>query len=1057
MVQVYDLCQREGSAGHRWPRASRRRSLRLIPFTTLPAESRSKPMSIRNARLGFARTIEHPGKHTRSTPRAMVDDDVHGNLQFGAFELSIRERALRRGGAVLPLGGRALDLLIYLAGRPGEVIAKQELIDHVWSDVTVEEGSLRVHVAAIRKALGDGQFGNRYIANIKGRGYSFVGTVSLTRSKESRKDKIRHQGRLPVRPITMIGRETVVSEASEKLRNERFVTLLGPGGIGKTTIALAVGRAVTEEFGGNVHFVDLESLTDPRHVAGAVATSLGRALKSKDPGLELVDLVRSRKLLIILDSCEHVIEAVARVAEQLCQETEQVYLLATSRELLKVEGEHCCRVLPLDFPPESSEQTANLVLRYPAARLFAQRVAARAGSFVLTDEEAPFVAEMCRKLDGIPLAIELAAGQVAALGIRNTVARLVSRLELLKLSHRTAVPRHRTLKATLDWSYELLSDAERIVFRRIAPFVGHFTLEGARYVAGELGVGTGEIFDAVASLVEKSLIVTRLDQTQAQYRLLDTTRAYALEKLEEHAEVDVVLRRHAEYVAGYLESQRAALSALLKAESGAAYPGPSGNIHPAPEWSFGPRGNKQIVTGLAAASAHSSQLGNIRAALEWSFGQHGDDEIATRLAAASTELFLELSLLIECRFWAERAIARLGDQHKNSRREMEIYASLSFALMHSEGSSEPVREAFSRALDIAAMQGDLVYELRLLSGLFMYYRWSIDINAALDIASRSKEVALRTKNHDDIALAESMLAAAHHLVGNHIVAQKHFESGLSHCAFGLGFRAGRHLFHHSSLLLAGMARCLLYRGLLDQSLDYAKRAIEEGEKSNHPATLCRSLSLVLAVYLALKDSRRSDQYIGQLTDLAAAYSLKPYRAVATGLRGQWLLLQNNLREGIPLLKRALEELHTQRHEMLNMEFVCDLGAGLIALGEHEEALTITASAIEAQHHGGKYLYMPALFRMKGLILASRSAEHYFEAEGSLLSAIDWAKRQSATLFELKAATELAELFLRQGRMPEAYKYLSGALDRMPGGTVSPDHARALQILDRLQSETEAVG
>src|ERR1700738_181381 len=147
-------------------------------------------MSIRNARLGFARKIEHPDKQTRSRPRAMVDDDAQGNLQFGPFELSSRERVLRRDGVVLPLGGRALDLLIYLAGRPGEVIAKQELIDHVWPDVTGEEGSIRVHVAAIRKALGDGQFGNRYIANIKGRGYSFVGTIApLVRSVEGRNDR----------------------------------------------------------------------------------------------------------------------------------------------------------------------------------------------------------------------------------------------------------------------------------------------------------------------------------------------------------------------------------------------------------------------------------------------------------------------------------------------------------------------------------------------------------------------------------------------------------------------------------------------------------------------------------------------------------------------------------------------------------------------------------------------------------------------------------------------------------------------------------------------------
>jgi tetratricopeptide (TPR) repeat protein len=250
---------------------------------------------------------------------------------------------------------------------------------------------------------------------------------------------------------------------------------------------------------------------------------------------------------------------------------------------------------------------------------------------------------------------------------------------------------------------------------------------------------------------------------------------------------------------------------------------------------------------------------------------------------------------------------------------------------------------------------------------------------------------------------------------------------------------------------------MLFRGLLDRSLDYAKRSIEEGEKSNHPATLCRSLSLVLPVYLALADSRRSEQYIAQLTELAAAHSLKPYCAVATGLRGRWLLLQNDLHEGIPLLKRALEELHAQRHESLSMDFVCDLAAGLIAMGEHQEALTMTVTAIDEQHRGGKLLYMPALFRMKGLILASRSAGDYFEAEESLLSAIDWAKRQSANLFELMAATDLAELLLKQGRVPEAYKHLKEAFDRMPAGIGSPVHERALQMFNRRRSGIRALG
>ena len=191
---------------------------------------------------------------------------------------------------------------------------------------------------------------------------------------------------------------------------------------------------------------------------------MGLVLKSNDESIELVDLIRSRRLLIILDNCEHVIKAAASLAEQLFQEAEQVHLLTTSCELLRVEGEHCCRIFPLDFPPADFEQTADVVLCYPAVQLFVERVKARGSNFVLTDSEAPFVAEICRRLDGIPFAIELAAGQVAAFGIRNTVARLVSRPELLKLGHRTAVPRHQTLKATLDWSYDLLSDTERIVF-----------------------------------------------------------------------------------------------------------------------------------------------------------------------------------------------------------------------------------------------------------------------------------------------------------------------------------------------------------------------------------------------------------------------------------------------------------------------------------------------------------------------------------------------------------------------------------------------------------------
>jgi len=944
----------------------------------------------------------------------MTSDNVHRELKFGPFALSVSERVLRRDGVVLPLGSRALDILIYLSRHPGEVISKQKLLDHVWSDVTVEEGSLRVHVAAIRKALGDGKFGNRYIANIQGRGYSFVGTVAGVGSDVADTAPRRYHGRLPARPRRMVGREQMLTEVMDSLRAERFVTLLGPGGIGKTTIAVAAGHAIADEFDGDVYFVDLGSLTNPDHVVRAIGTSLGLVLKSNAASVELIDLICSRKLLIILDNCEHVIEVAASVAEQLFQGARQVHLLATSRELLRVEGEHCYRVLPLDLPPADSEQTADAVLRYPAAQLFVERVTARGGNFVLADREAPLVADMCRRLDGLPLAIELAAGPVAALGVRGTVARLVSRLELLKLGHRTAVPRHQTFKATLDWSYDLLSGMERVVFRRIARFVEQFSLEGATYVAGERDASDCEIYDAIAGLVEKSLICAQPDHGEPRYRLLDTTRAYAVEKLKEHDEFGAISLRHAEYVIQQLESQKEMLSALPRPERVATY---------------------------------SWQLSNVRSALEWTFGPHGNDEIATRLAAASARLFMELALLIEWRTWAERALDRLGDPLKTSRNEMVI----------TEGSDTHVRSASSEALDVALRKQDLVRELSLLNGLFMHASWTTDIHRALDVAARSQEVALKTQNPGDMAYAESMLGFANHLAGNHLVAQQHFEAGLRYSASGSRLRAEHHLYDPISDLYVGMARSLLYRGLLNQSLDYASRAIKEAEKSDHPATLCRILIVILPVYLALDDWQRSDQCIAQLTDLSAAHGLKPYQAIATGMRGRWLVLQNNIRDGVALLKRASEGLRAEGHEMLNMDFVADLAAGLAALGQDEGALTLVVSALAAQERGGKLLNVPALFRVKGLILASRSAEDYPEAEKSLLSSIEWARRQSATLFELMSAIDLAELLLSQKRMAEAYRHISAALNQTPDGIVSPIHNRARQILSRFQSGAMAAG
>jgi predicted ATPase/DNA-binding winged helix-turn-helix (wHTH) protein len=469
------------------------------------------------------------------------------SLRFGPFELNATDRSLKKSNQLVPLGGRAYEILIALLENPGAVVGKAELIARVWPDVTVDEGSLRVHLSALRKALCDGQFGDKYIASMQGLGYRFVAPV--TRLPVDREASSASTGRsnLPPALSRMVGRDAVVLEIQATLRTERLMTIVGPGGIGKTTVALSVGHGVLADRSGAVFFVDLSTVSDKEHVFGAIASAIGLDPRSAGRRDVLLDFLRPQRALIILDNCEHLIEDVAEVADSILQGASEVRILVTSREALKVAGEDVLRLAPLEYPPEQPGLTASVVLEYPAAQLFAERVSARGGRFSLGDDEAPMVAEICRELDGIALAIELAAGRAAVFGVRDTVAKLGSRLDLLKFGRRTADPRHRTLKATLDWSYGHLSEVEQVVLRRVSIFIGHFSLEAALAVAEQEGICRSEVDDAVESLVNKSLISAWPTRRGMLYRLLDTTRSYALEKLAasgEHSSTAALYARH---------------------------------------------------------------------------------------------------------------------------------------------------------------------------------------------------------------------------------------------------------------------------------------------------------------------------------------------------------------------------------------------------------------------------------------------------------------------------------------------------------------------------------
>jgi predicted ATPase/DNA-binding winged helix-turn-helix (wHTH) protein len=471
------------------------------------------------------------------------------SISFGSFRLFPAQRLLLDSGNPLRLGSRALDILIALVERAGELVGKTELMARVWPDTIVVEDNLTVHVAALRRALSDGIGGNRYLITIPGRGYCFVAPVTVEGVEQWPLQPAggRYAHNLPGFLMRLIGRRGTTGRLIEQSPAQRLITIVGPGGIGKTSVALAVAEELVPKFEHGVWMVDLAPLRDPRLVPSALSAGLGLQSPSGDPVPGLLAVLNDKNMLLLIDNCEHLIEAAADLAVSVLRHAPGLRILATSRQPLRVEGEQVHRLSGLESPPPSALLTAAEALAFPAVQLFVERAAASMGEFGLDDADAPLVAEICRKLDGVPLAIEFAASRIDALGVRGIAARLEDGLSALTGGRRAALPRQHTMRATLDWSYGLLSEREQAVLRRLSTFAGSFTLRAAAAVAADAVLPEGEIVDQVLELVAKSLIMADVRGADPHLRLLETTRAYARMKLAESGEADAVRRRHAGY------------------------------------------------------------------------------------------------------------------------------------------------------------------------------------------------------------------------------------------------------------------------------------------------------------------------------------------------------------------------------------------------------------------------------------------------------------------------------------------------------------------------------
>jgi predicted ATPase/DNA-binding winged helix-turn-helix (wHTH) protein len=940
-------------------------------------------------------------------------------VSFGPFRLVASERLLTREGARVELGARALDILIALVSRPNEAISKKDLLAQVWPDVTVEESSLRFHIAGLRKALGDGQNGARYITTLAGRGYCFVAPIAHSSGRDNVGaavvDAFPH-GNLPSRPTRMVGRDDDVLRLSALLTAGRFVTIVGAGGVGKTTVALAVGHHLTEAFAGAVLFVDLGMLSDPALAATAVASMLGLSVQSDDATPNLVAYLRHKRILLILDTCEHLIEAVATLAANIVAAAPEVHILATSREALQVEGEHVYRLDPLACPPDDPGLTAAVAQTFPATQLFVERALASGARLDFSDAEAAIVVSICRKLDGVALAIELAARRVEAYGLQQTAALLDQRLTLLWLGPRTAPQRQKTLQATLDWSYGLLSEPERVVLRRLAVFVGHFALDAALAVVTSATVDQAVVFGAIDSLVAKSMVATRPIGAMMRYRLLDTTRAYALEiRIDDNELADLAVR-HATYYRRWLEQNGT-------------------------EWST-------LSTGTERAP-HFAGLNNVRAALEWCFGANGNAQIGVGLAAAAVPVFLAMSLLPECHRWSERALFALDDAARGGAEEMHLQAGLGISSMHMHGEGDVARTALNRSLAIAEERGDVRNQAMLLGMLHMFHHRFGDFKTAMHYAGRSRAVAGTTEDPAAIALAHSILGRSLHLLGDLSGARAELEALLQH--WSPSQRAGT-IYLASDLRYrasVALARTLWLQGHPAQAVARAHQAIRDAERVDHPGSLAVVLAWAASVFLWIGDLRNAEKHIDSCISHAESHSLGPLAAVGQARKAELAIRRGDARDGVESLQASLERMHAVRYELLSTEFNISLVQGLAAIGRVTEGITLVDETIRRVEANGDVSYMPEVLRVKGGLLLSMPQPSVDDAQACFGRSLELSRRQGARAWELRTAIDLAALLADQGRSESARALLRPVFEQFVEGSDTADLKAAERLLATL--------